>query len=247
MRSLRIATSFLTRIPMGVADLDETSLGAAIAWFPPVGALIGFTIGTVAVAAATLAPPFVAGLAAVAAGLLLTGAFHEDGLADTFDGLAGGVTVEGRLEIMRDSRIGTYGAAALFVALGAKAGWLGAIVAEAPWRVVAAAAAAGAVSRAVAVAQMRLVPTAVAGLGATYATEARWPTVATALAAGTAAALLPGPGGLGGALAAFGVGTLVGAWARRSIGGITGDVLGAVQVLAELAFYAAVFGIDRWW
>src|SRR5690606_10536778 len=84
-----------------------------VPWFPIAGALIGAAVGGIAVGMSELVPPLVAGAVAVGAGVLVTGAFHEDGLADVADAFGGGWTVERRLEILKDSRHGTYGVAAL--------------------------------------------------------------------------------------------------------------------------------------
>jgi adenosylcobinamide-GDP ribazoletransferase len=97
--------------------------------FPAAGLVVGAIIGAVLVLVTWLgAPAAVAAPIAVAAGLLVTGALHEDGLADTADGFGGGATAERKLEIMRDSRIGTYGVLALIAGLALKA------VAIAAWR-----------------------------------------------------------------------------------------------------------------
>ena len=106
--------AFLTRLPVRCALGGEGSLARAAWAFPIVGALVG-AFGALAFWGAALVGlhPFVAGVLAVAATLLVTGALHEDGLADTADGFGAGGSRERKLEIMRDSRIGTYGVVAL--------------------------------------------------------------------------------------------------------------------------------------
>lgn len=117
-----MALMFFTRIPVpSLPDFREEDLANSSRWFPAVGLLVGAIQAAVLVLAAALLPPLAAGLLALAAALMTTGAFHEDGLADSFDGLGGGYTREKVLEIMQDSRIGTFGAAALLLALAMQA------------------------------------------------------------------------------------------------------------------------------
>jgi adenosylcobinamide-GDP ribazoletransferase len=102
--------------------------------FPLAGLVVGLIVGAILVLAAWLgAPPSVAALIAVGAGLGLTGALHEDGLADVADGFGGGATRERKLEIMRDSRIGTYGVLALILAVALKATVLATLAAQSVW------------------------------------------------------------------------------------------------------------------
>lgn len=115
-----IALQFLTRVPMPKIPYDPDGLSRAVAWFPLVGLLIGLCGAAVHSAAARHLQAPVAVLATLVFLVVVTGAFHEDGLADTADGLGGGWTREQALEIMRDSRIGTYGAVALILSLAAR-------------------------------------------------------------------------------------------------------------------------------
>src|SRR5580704_12617238 len=116
------ALQFLTRVPVGSFPYDPEALSRAVLWFPLVGGFVGAAAAGVhwAVARAVSAP--IAALATLIFLVLITGAFHEDGLADTADGLGGGWNRQQSLEIMRDSRIGTYGAIALILSLFAR--WL---------------------------------------------------------------------------------------------------------------------------
>ncbi|MEE3101345.1 MAG: adenosylcobinamide-GDP ribazoletransferase, partial [Pseudomonadota bacterium] len=118
------ALQFLTRIPIPAwVGHAPDMLARAARWYPVVGALVGLAAGAVYAGAATLGLAPLAGAAlALAVSIALTGALHEDGLADTLDGLGGGATRERALEIMRDSRIGAYGAVGLGVALLVRAG-----------------------------------------------------------------------------------------------------------------------------
>lgn len=116
-RLLKMALVFFTRIPLHVADYREQDLNRSAKYFP----LVGIVVGAVAAAVFGLSllfwPLELAVLASMVATILLTGAFHEDGLADTADGLGGGLDKERALTIMRDSRIGSYGAIALVLGL----------------------------------------------------------------------------------------------------------------------------------
>ncbi len=236
------AVRFLTRIPLPGAGGDVSPPAAAVMWFPVVGALIGAAVGGVAAGLGEILPAAVAAAVAVLTGVALTGAFHEDGLADTADALAGGWTRERRLEILDDPRHGSYGVAAL----------CGSIV----LRVVAVASlgqadafiglvAAHSLARGVAVSTMAVVPLAKPdGLGAGYA---RSVTTERALLAGLLAVAIAAlaTGWWAGPLAAAALiaGVMVAFFAVRAIGGITGDVLGAIEQLAECAILVVVVGL----
>ena len=124
-----LAFTLLTRIPMPPARRgDNDALAAAIWAYPLAGAAVGGAGGTVfLLARAAGLPADVASWCAIAGMVLLTGCFHEDGLADFWDGIGGGRTVERKLEIMRDSRIGSYGAAAIIMMFGVRAAMIAAI------------------------------------------------------------------------------------------------------------------------
>ena len=117
MRSLIAAFRFLTRLPVPGPETRAEDLSGAVGWFPVVGACVGLATAGVFVLARRLWEAPVAAVLAVAFGLLLTGGFHEDGFTDAADGLGGGWTRERVLEIMKDSRIGAYGAMALWCTL----------------------------------------------------------------------------------------------------------------------------------
>lgn len=231
-----IAASLLTRLPLPV---DHARAGARMAralWAAPlVGAGLGAATGAVLLGCLWLGLPTLAAAAvAVAAALRLTGALHEDGLADCADAFGGGHTVARRLEIMRDSRLGTYGVSALVLALLLRVVLLADLSAS---QALLACVVAGAVSRLPMVWALRLMPAArPGGLGAGVALPPMWVGwVATGIAVAVALAL---PGGL----LALGVtlltASLVGRLALRAIGGQTGDVLGAMQVTGEIAALA---------
>ena len=113
-----LALSFFTRIPVKLhVDVTASMLNQASRYFALVGVLIGACSAIAFYLAATILPLELALLISMFCSVLLTGAFHEDGWADVWDGFGGGWTVENKLNIMKDSRLGTYGAAALFFIL----------------------------------------------------------------------------------------------------------------------------------
>lgn len=115
---LRLAIVFLTRWPIAIKEkVDDTAINASTGYFALVGLLIGGLSVGVYLLASLVLPSSIAVVLSMVASIVFTGAFHEDGLADTADGLGGGWTVESKLNIMKDSRIGTYGASALLLAL----------------------------------------------------------------------------------------------------------------------------------
>ena len=116
-----IALAFLTRIPIpATTPHSQENLNAAARYFPTIGLLVGAITAAVYVSAAALWPPSVAIALSMATSVLLTGAFHEDGFADSCDGFGGGWTPDRVLAIMKDSRLGTYGAIGLGLLLALK-------------------------------------------------------------------------------------------------------------------------------
>jgi adenosylcobinamide-GDP ribazoletransferase len=233
------ATAVLTRLPVGAVEARGRIASSCWA-FPAVGAGVGGICGLALIVAALFGLRGELGaLLAVLAGVAVTGALHEDGLADTVDGFGGGHDREAKLAIMRDSRVGTYGAAALVFSIGLRAAALVSI--GEPIEVMLALIAAHAASRALLAPGMRLLDTARAdGLGADAGTPGRI-AVLVALVLGivvTLAALGP----LRGAVAFVASGVAVAATAglaRRQIGGYTGDVLGALQQIGEIVMLLA--------
>ncbi|WP_452003380.1 adenosylcobinamide-GDP ribazoletransferase [Azospirillum largimobile] len=234
-----LALVFLTRLPfppIGPLDgpLADGAAARAMGWFPLVGALVGLAGGAVFALAALLnLPPLAGALLALAATVRLTGGLHEDGAADVADGFGGGRDLARKLEIMRDSRVGSYGVLALVFSVGIRAAALAALPVPAA---VAALVAAGALSRCGLAAMARVLsPARRDGLAAAQGRPAM-ATVLLALVFGIAIAAVA----LGGlalpAMAASLLGVAaVGALARRHLGGQTGDVLGASQQVAEAA------------
>lgn len=233
------ATQFLTRVPIHLSE--PPSLPACVPWFPVVGAAVGAVVGAVAAGLAELVPASVAAAVAVLVGVALTGAFHEDGLADTADAM-GGWSPEQRREILRDSRHGSYGVAALCGSIVLR---IVCVATLGPAVAFGGLVAAHTLGRTASVATMMLAaPTPVDGLGADF--MRRLPhraavvgvvvgLVLTTVAVGWWAA----PLALGAAVVAF----VVAAIAGRALGGVSGDVLGAVEQVAECAVLVIVSGL----
>jgi adenosylcobinamide-GDP ribazoletransferase len=237
MRDVRIAVSLLTRLPVGPSTAAGAGDVARAGWaFPIAGALIGMVAAAVYwLADRAHIPPISASVLALAASVLLTGAIHEDGLADTADGLGGGRTREKKLEIMRDSRIGTFGACALGLSLLLR--WSALAALEDTRTVAIALIVAHAGARAVLPAFMSLVaPARIDGLSSAAGQP---PPGSAAIALGLGLIALSIGFGLGamltGVVALVAIGLLLAVLARRQIGGQTGDVLGALEQAAEAA------------
>ena len=235
-----LAVGFLTRLPVRVVVDDPADLGRGVKWFPVVGLGIGSMGGLAYLLVASLLPPVVAAAAAVGTTVAITGGFHEDGLADSFDGLSSTRTVAHQLEIMRDPRIGTFGALALVVTIAARIG----LIAELE---IGAAAVTGlawvhGVSRAAAVAVMIFADAAAPGSGADHLVSLR-PLGPAAMGAAVVLAGIPflGTGSVIGSVLGAAVGAVgMSWWASRRLGGVTGDVLGACQQLALIGSLAGV-------
>ena len=235
---LVMAFALLTRIPLGrlpPADWDGR-LGRSVWAYPLVGAVVGAIGAGVYWASQRVGLPVSLGaVCALAAGLLVTGALHEDGLADTADGFGGGTGSARKLEIMRDSRIGTYGALALVLSLAAR--WSAIVAMAEPGRVAAALIGAGALARGgLGVPVLLARPARADGLGARLGTPSR-PLAFLGIGLSVAITVLVLPPVLAGgsALAALATGLAMSWLARRQIGGYTGDVLGATAVACECA------------
>lgn len=228
----QLAIVLLTRVPFGRLRDPVPPLAAAAWAFPLAGLIVGLIAGGVMWAALALGlSPLVAGGLALGAQAMATGALHEDGLADICDGFWGGAAPERRLQIMRDSRIGSYGTVGLILTLGLR--WLG-LEALAEMQAVVAVIAVAMASRVAPVALMGWLPAARAdGLGAQGRTVGARSILAAALLGGLPMLLLPqGWVALGAASLAVAVLARI---ARAKIGGQTGDVLGAGQQVAEIA------------
>ena len=235
------ALQFLTRLPTpSFADFEPAWITRAARYYSLVGILVGAACAGVLLAAGQLWSGLLPALLAVAAGVLITGGFHEDGLADTADGLGGGQTPQRRLEIMKDSRIGTYGVLALVLVLAIKV----AALASLPLATAALAlVAAHGVGRVAAVVVMVLQRHVSDRDDAKYkpAPEGVRPfELLVAAVLGLWPLALLGWAGLMGAVVGAGLATLLALTARRLIGGYTGDVLGGVEQACELGVMLGV-------
>jgi adenosylcobinamide-GDP ribazoletransferase len=233
------AVSFLTRVPTGTGARRPEELAGFVPWFPVVGAGVGLAVAAIYAGSRAFLPPLPAASLAVVAGIALTGAFHEDGLGDTADAFGGHHDRDATVRILKDPRLGTFGVLAVAASLLLR---VGAVAALAPAAALAALPAAHALSRAVAVATMTALPAAGdTGLGATYVLALSRRRALTGAAAGLALALaLLGVAALWAAAAAALAAFLLGRLAVRRIGGVTGDVLGAIQQLGEILVLLAL-------
>lgn len=233
---LALAVVFLTRLPLRLpGPLADDAHARAMGWFPLIGAGVGLFGGSIyGLAALAHLPPLPAALLALGAMVWITGALHEDGAADVADGFGGGRDKARKLEIMRDSRVGSYGVLAIVFSVAVRASALAAL-AE-PRVVIPALFASGALSRGgMAVIARLMVPARADGLAARQGRPAPG-TVALSLVLALAVAVAALKGLAPAAILAAAVAVLATAWqARRQIGGHTGDVFGAAQQVAEAA------------
>ena len=249
-RLLLTASGYFTRIPMPAwVGHSDTQLRRAARYFPLVGVFVGAGAAGLLCLAALLWPLTIAVALSIAFSVWITGAFHEDGLADSADGLGGGYTRQRVLEIMQDSRIGSFGALALVLALLLKFASLVTLADVALVQAAAALVCAHAVSRAAALVVMAHLPYArmegpakakpvAEGIG-----RAEWLpgvlTAALALGVASACGVLAWPALLA-VLATSGAGVLLALRTLRiRLQGYTGDTLGATQQIVELGVYLA--------
>ncbi|MEM7668756.1 MAG: adenosylcobinamide-GDP ribazoletransferase [Pseudomonadota bacterium] len=225
------AFQFLTRIPVATTGWEPDRLARAARYFPLVGAAVGGASGFVFWMGAGLLPPMIAAGLAVLSGILLTGALHEDGLADTADALGGHAGRARALEIMRDSRIGTYGAVAIIASIGLR--WA-ALASLAPVAGALALIAASAGGRALMVPVSRILCYArTSGAGESVSDGARNGEILLA-ALITCVAIAPlGLVGVTAFLLAGLAGWVVLRGLARRLGGYTGDGLGAIEQVGE--------------
>ena len=260
LRLLLVAVQFLTRVPVPRwVGFEASWLNECARHLPLVGLGIGAFGALVWGAAVQVWPATVAVVLSMVATVWLTGGFHEDGLSDTCDALGGSVSRDKALLIMKDSRIGAYGAIGLVLMLGLKAATLSGLAQHGVWWPALALVWGHAASRAVAVTLMRLLPYAgdmAHAKAKPLALSVRsgavlvawcWVLLATlglvcvAPFRDPAAVLLPA---MLMACLACGMVTLVCArWYRQRLGGYTGDTLGAAQQFSEAAALLAWLGV----
>lgn len=232
-----LAVGFLTRIPVPVSiDYSQRLMNQCSVYFPLVGLLLGMVYAGSFVLFGLAFSPLVSVILVVILHLFITGAFHEDGLADSVDALGGGYTVEKRLEIMKDSRVGTYGAVALAMALLLKVALLNA--ASHVWLALLAAPAIARLTPLLLMATLAYVTGPATSKSKPVADGFSPARLLAASAFTLALAVLLSfrhPPLFAGALSAvLLVAICWGAYLRRALGGYTGDNLGASVVFSEL-------------
>ena len=236
VRDLQIFIIFCTRLPLTHAKPIEASDIARASWAMPVAGVVVGLIGAAVywLTSAVGLPPFAAAALTLAATLITTGCLHEDGLADTADGFGGGASRERKLEIMRDSRIGTYGACALVLSLLLR--WSALASIANPTTVALALIAAHAAARAPLPAFMRFVPPARSdGLAAAAGLPPREGAAAASFLGAVALGLCLGPAAVIIGLLLLSTAAILMAWlSMKQIGGQTGDVLGALEQIGEI-------------
>jgi len=252
MSGLRGAVAFLTRVPAGRPPDDSGSderghsddrvavggLDAAgtVPWFPVVGALVGVLVAAVYAGGRQLVAPLPAAAIAVAAGVIVTGAFHEDGLADTADALGAWDPAEAR-RILKDPTHGTFGVCAIVLSLVVRVAAVASVSGSAAMAILPAA---HALARSAALVPLGTGPAVLdatgRGLGASYAAGIgpRHLVLAAGVGAGLATVGL-GYWALPAAIASFTAAIVVGSLGARRVGAMTGDILGAAEQIAEMA------------
>lgn len=245
------AIRFLTVLPTQQSDCASAPdwLARAIRYFPLVGAGIGLVSAVVFVVACNIWSPLIASALAVTTSIALTSALHEDGLADTIDAFGGGWTVEKRLTIMKDSRIGTYGALALGLGCALR---IAALATLPIWAGAAALIAVHAGARAMPAFVMNRLAYAgdTAAMKVSYAAvPVRREEIAVLLMTAALAAiplvLVSFKSVMLGLLLGAVFGAMLARWAKRLIGGYTGDVLGAIEQSFEIGFLLGVAAVLR--
>lgn len=245
VRSLRAAFVFLTRLPVGGGrPFDAIELRWSSAFFPVVGLALGAGLAVVHAVANWAIGAWGAAVVTVGVSLVTTGAFHEDGLADTCDAVGGGYTRERILEILKDSRVGTFGASALALSLVARVGALASMKTGAASALIVIES----LSRAPPVVVLAFVPYATRPAVAKSRDVAQGAAAQAVVAVSTAALVLGGAcvfgavsvsSAVGIALLAASVCALSTRYLARKVGGMTGDFLGAIQQLVALALWLA--------
>ena len=238
-----VAVQLLTSFPVSVGrNVGPDRLGRATTWFPVLGLLMGLVLSGLNWVLAWVLPPLLINALLVAALVLMTGAMHLDGLADTFDGTAGYRDREERLRIMHDSRTGAFGVVAIVVVLLVKFAAIGAVPAS---RISAALILMPVLSRwAMVYAIFAFRYARPEGMGAAWKQATGFPQFlgATVVAVAVAAALIPALS-LAGFVALGGVWfftTVMALYLRGKLGGLTGDTYGAINEVMEVVTMAVI-------
>lgn len=248
-RALAAAFTFMTRVPLGsLASHDPADLPASAVYFPVVGLVVGLIGAGVYVAALRLWTPAIAVLLSMCATVLTTGAFHEDALADAFDGFGGGWSREQVLAIMKDSRVGSYALVGVTMVLGLKFATLLAIAGSPAIGVPRALVAGHVLGRWSSLLLIRALPYV------RPASDGERPSagrpfvggvtnvrlVVASIIALVALNLAVGWAALVPLVVSVAITALAGRYFARRIGGITGDALGAANQIVELCVYLAL-------
>jgi len=236
MRAFMIALQFLTCIPLSPhLTASEEELGKSMVYFPLVGLCIGGCLALVHFLLAALLPSGVVAGIVVALLAGLSGAIHLDGLADTADGVAGGRSREETLRIMKDPRVGAFGVICLVLVLMLKYGALVAMPEQMKYRALLLVPMLGRWAQLI-VAYRSDYAGLTPGIGFTFTRQLSFPMVfAATLLVGACAVYLFSLKGLVVAGVMLGAGLCYAAYFRRTLGGVTGDVLGAATELAEVS------------
>lgn len=246
MRGFTGAVAFLTRVPVARHPQDDVALARSVPWFPIVGGLVGLITGTLYWLAGEVLAPLPAAALAIGAQVVLTGALHEDGMADVADAL-GGSTVAERQRILHDPLHGTYGVLALVVSVVVRVALVASL---APANAAGALIAAHALGRGAAITLMRPgAGAAIPGVEATFTRHlAPGGRVAGMVVSAALAAIalgmvgepiaIPAVVGLGAAVA-----LVAGRWGRGLLGNLSGDLLGAVEQVVEIGVLVAVAAV----
>lgn len=242
-RPFIFAWHFLTTIPLSRTLHEPTAreLAASMAWYPVVGLLIGGGLMAADLALRVVFDPAVVNVLLIVILVWVTRGLHQDGLADTLDGLAGGRTAEARLPIMRDPRIGAIGATGLFLSLILRYAGLVALPHELRMPVLCCMPAVGRWAM-VTLAWVSPYARPEGGLAAPFLLHLSWRHVAVSTAV-VAVALAAGFGPAGtGLIFTAGMSIVLAAWraCRGWFGGITGDTLGAINEVVEILFLLLV-------
>lgn len=238
VRSFRLMVAFFTRIPAGIPEYSERLFSSGIKTLPLVGVLIGLLLYFVSFLRYLMLPDGVLALILVISYCMITGGLHFDGVADTCDAIFSGRDRERMLEIMKDSRTGTFGVMGLillllsYYVLFAELGtlWPQALICL------------PVVGKSAMVASCWKAGTARnSGMGYAFILRVGRGEVICSLLAGLAVSILTGPACIIGALLAFGAAFSAREYFERRLGGLTGDVLGCICELSQVVFAAGVF------
>lgn len=247
MRGLASAARYLTIVPIpGRHDDSTEALGRAAPWFPVVGAGMGVVLVAADRLTSTVFPPILAALLTITMWKLLAGGLHLDGLADCLDGLMGHDRAH-RLAIMRDSRIGVFGALGLIIALLVAVTSVAELPARLRWRVLLVTPIVGRATPPLLALVFR--PARPAGQGASFIGGVRAGGAGVAMIAALVISVVTlGVAGAVACLAGYALALATGQFLSHRLGGITGDVLGAAVELTELAVLLtlAAWGRGAW-